>query len=79
MNWKRVAKVARLVAYAVVPGAAGYVAYRHVIRPWLDKRAAKDQKAPPVTSPDPALVTAPPDNSSAEPPAPLEPAKGNES
>jgi hypothetical protein len=41
MNWAKVAKAAKLVAYAVVPGAAGYVAYKHVVRPWLDKRAAK--------------------------------------
>jgi hypothetical protein len=41
MNWKNVGKVAKLVAYAVVPGAAGYVAYRHIVRPWLDKRAAQ--------------------------------------
>ena len=77
MNWKRVAKVARLVAYAVVPGAAGYVAYRHVIRPWLDKRAAKDQKAPAATSTDPRLVTVPPDDSSAESPASPESLKGD--
>jgi hypothetical protein len=77
MNWKRVAKVARLLAYAVVPGAAGYVAYRHVIRPWLDNRAAKDPKAAPSTNTDPKLVTVPPDDSSAEPPASPESPKGD--
>jgi hypothetical protein len=44
MKWRTVAKVAKLVAYAVVPGAAGYVAYKHVIRPWLDQRAAKGKE-----------------------------------
>lgn len=41
MDWKKIGRVARLVAYVVVPGAAGYVAYRHVIRPWLDGRKAR--------------------------------------
>jgi hypothetical protein len=50
MKWKTVAKVAKVVAYAVVPGAAGYVAYKHVIRPWLDQRAAKSKEgASPAT------------------------------
>ena len=50
MNWKSIGKVAKFVAIAVVPGATGYVAYRYVVRPWLDKRSMKDQKAPPQTS-----------------------------
>jgi hypothetical protein len=47
MKWKTVAKVAKLVAYAVAPGAAGYVAYKHVIRPWLDHRTAHGKEAAP--------------------------------
>lgn len=41
MNWKKIGTVARLVAYAVVPGAAGYAAYRYVVRPWLDGRKVR--------------------------------------
>lgn len=41
MRWKTVGRIAKVVAYAVVPGAAGYLAYKHVIRPWLDNRATK--------------------------------------
>jgi hypothetical protein len=41
MDWKKLGRVARLVAYAVVPGAAGYAAYRYVVRPWLDSRKEK--------------------------------------
>ncbi len=43
MDWKKIGRVARLVAYVVVPGAAGYVAYRYVIRPWLDGRKARQE------------------------------------
>lgn len=49
MKWKTVARVARLAAYAVVPGAAGYAAYRYVIRPWLDHRSSRKEQ--PGTSP----------------------------
>jgi hypothetical protein len=45
MSWKTVAKLAKVIAYAVVPGAAGYVAYKHIVRPWLDGRAAKGKRA----------------------------------
>ena len=45
MKWKTVARLARLVGYVVVPGAAGYLAYRHVIRPWLDRRARASEEA----------------------------------
>jgi hypothetical protein len=41
MKWKTVGQIAKWTAIAVVPGAAGYVAYRYVVRPWLDTRAAK--------------------------------------
>jgi hypothetical protein len=44
MKWKTVARVARLAAYAVVPGAAGYAAYRYVIRPWLDRRGERKEQ-----------------------------------
>jgi hypothetical protein len=47
MKWKTLGKVAKLVAYAVVPGAAGYVAYKHLVRPWLDKRATKKRETLP--------------------------------
>lgn len=50
MKWKTVGRIAKWVAYAVVPGAAGYVVYRHVVRPWLDHRAAKKQAE--VSSPE---------------------------
>ncbi len=50
MNWKTVGKIAKWAAIAVVPGAAGYVAYRYVVRPWLDNRAAKNKTA--LTPPD---------------------------
>ncbi len=45
MKWKTVGQIAKWTAIAVVPGAAGYVAYRYVLRPWLDNRAAKKQVA----------------------------------
>jgi hypothetical protein len=53
MRWKTVGQIAKWMAYAVVPGAVGYVAYRHVVRPWLDHRAARKQAE--ITPPeDPA-------------------------
>lgn len=44
MKWKTVGQIAKWTAIAVIPGAAGYVAYRYVVRPWLDSRAAKKQE-----------------------------------
>ncbi len=41
MKWKTVGQIAKWTAIAVIPGAAGYAAYRYVVRPWLDGRAAK--------------------------------------
>lgn len=41
MKWKTVGQIAKWTAIAVIPGAAGYVAYRYVVRPWLDNRVAK--------------------------------------
>jgi hypothetical protein len=49
MKWRTVGQIAKWAAVAVIPGAAGYVAYRYVVRPWLDNRAArkKTEVAPP--------------------------------
>jgi hypothetical protein len=49
VKWKTVGQIAKWTAIAVVPGAAGYVAYRYVLRPWLDNRAAKKRVAPPAS------------------------------
>ena len=61
MNWKAVARVARIAAYVVVPGATGYAAYRYVIRPWLDRRGPdeKPREAPPGSEPSPAESQSP--------------------
>ena len=48
MDWKKLGRVVRWAAYIVVPGAAGYAAYRHVVRPWLDSRAARSNESPGV-------------------------------
>ena len=45
MKWKTIGQIAKWTAIAVVPGAAGYVAYRYVVRPWLDNRAEKKRAA----------------------------------
>lgn len=43
MKWKTVARMAKIAAYVAVPGAAGYAAYRYVLRPWLDRRGGKEE------------------------------------
>ena len=50
MKWKTVGQIAKWTAIAVIPGAAGYVAYRYAVRPWLDSRAA--QKGADVAGPE---------------------------
>jgi hypothetical protein len=55
MKWKTLGQIAKWTAFAVVPGATGYAAYRYVVRPWLDKRAARNKaESPPLD--DPARV-----------------------
>ncbi len=55
MKWKTVGKIAKWTAIALVPaGAAGYVAYRYVLRPWLDGRAAAKNRSTDPLPPDPA-------------------------
>ena len=41
MKWKTVGQIAKWTAIAVIPGAAGYLGYRYIVRPWLDNRTAK--------------------------------------
>lgn len=55
MKWKTVGQIAKWTAIAIIPGAAGYVAYRIVVRPWLDQRAAK-KNMDAVKPEDPASI-----------------------